>query len=112
MSGTMVVEMAPFAVAEGVTDAELLEASERLEREFLSRADGYVGRILARVHARQWADIVLWKSEPHVTAAMARAGESPACAAYFACMSGADHDQPGQGVSLFHAMRAYGALGR
>jgi hypothetical protein len=89
MSGTMVVEVAPFAVADGVPEASLLEVSERLEREFLARSEGYLGR---------------------VEAAMRRVDESPACSAYFTCMAGVNYGDPGQGVSLFRAVRVYGSL--
>lgn len=110
MSDTLVVEIAPFAVADGVAEQRLLEASERLEREFLAGRQGYVGRVLARLDGGQWADIVLWRSPQDVEAAMGLVGESAACSAYFSCMAGADHDAPGHGISLFRAVRVYGSL--
>jgi hypothetical protein len=110
MSSSLVVEVAPFTLADGVDEAQLLQASERLEREFLSQADGYLGRVLGRLDDRQWADIVLWESEQHAAAVMPRISSSAACSAYFGCMVGANPEDPGHGVSLFRAVRTYGSV--
>jgi hypothetical protein len=110
MNTDLTIEMAPFDVANGITEAELLASSERLEREFLSRADGYLGRVLVRQEAGKWADIVFWKSEAHASRAMEAVASSVACRSYFECMKEADHNEPQNGVSLFHAVKAYGSL--
>jgi hypothetical protein len=110
MDTELTIEMAPFSVASGITDSALLAASERLEREFLSKADGYMGRVLARQESGKWADIVFWKSDAHASKAMEAVASSDACRSYFECMKEADHSDPHNGVSLFHAVRAYGPL--
>lgn len=110
MEKALAIEVAPFALARGVTEETVLEASERLEHEFLSRADGYLGRLLVREDAKGWADIVFWKSAEHAARAMAAAAASPACSAYFQCMAGSDHDEPSSGVTLFRSMKAYGSV--
>lgn len=110
MNPELTIEMAPFSVASGITEAELLAASERLEREFLSRSDGYMGRVLVRQETGKWADIVFWKSEAHASKAMEAVASSAACRSYFECMKVADHNDSDNGVSLFHAVQAYGSL--
>jgi hypothetical protein len=110
VANELVVEVAPFTIGRGIATDALLEASDRLEREFLSRADGYVGRILVQRESTAWADIVFWRSARHAQQAMQAVASSEACRAYFTCMAEADHEDPGQGVTLFHCRRTYGAV--
>lgn len=112
MTPTLAIEFAPFTVAPGVDEAALIAASERLEREFLASAPGYLGRTLARLDGGRWADIVLWRSPEDAAAVLPRIPGSAACGAYFSCMVAADPHDPGAGVSLFRAVRAYGAFAR
>ncbi|HSG63637.1 MAG TPA: hypothetical protein VLD39_01485 [Gammaproteobacteria bacterium] len=108
MERALAIEMAPFRMADGVTAAELLAASDALERNFLALADGYLGRVLVKKDATSWADIVFWESAAHAAKAMESVASSEACRAYFGCMASADHDDPGEGVTLFEAVRRYG----
>lgn len=110
MSPPIAVELAPFTLAEGVSESALLAASDRLEREFLVHADGYLGRMLLRQDARAWLDIVFWRSAAHAAQAMERAAANEACGAYFQCMHAADHDDPSQGVTVLEAVKRYGAV--
>jgi hypothetical protein len=112
MHAPIAIEVAPFTIADGIDEAQLVEASEMLEREFLSRQPGYLGRSLSRLDERRWADVVLWRDADAARAAMAHVMESPVCRRYFACMvnedvAGADH-----GVTLYQGVRGYGAMAR
>lgn len=107
---SLAIEIAPFTLAEGVDEAAMLAASERLEREFLRGTDGYLGRAVSQLPDGRWADVVLWRSPEHAAAVLPRIPESAACAAYFGCMVGADPSDPAHGVSVFRAVRTYGAL--
>ena len=110
MNQALAIEMAPFTVASEVTTEALLEASDRLEQEFLSKADGYIGRVLVRKDAGTLADIVFWRSAEHAEKAMQAVASSAACRAYFACMAAVDHDEPGDGVTLFRSLKSYGSI--
>jgi hypothetical protein len=110
MNQTLAIEMAPFTLAEGVSQDGLLEASDRLERDFLAGCDGYLGRILARQDQATWTDIVFWRSDVHAARAMEAAATSLVCSAYFKCMAAADHDDPGHGVTLFRSVKRYGSI--
>lgn len=110
MNSVFTIEMAPFSVAEGVPPEELLAASERLERDFLAGAEGYVGRVLLQKDPTQWVDLVVWRSADAAAKAMKAAASSPACRAYFACMKAEDHDAADHGVTMYRAVKAYGAL--
>jgi hypothetical protein len=109
MSQPLTVEFAPFTLADGVAEATLLAASEQLENDFLSRADGYVARMLVRRDARSWSDIVFWQSSAHAAKAMAQASTSEVCSRYFKCMAVETHD-PGHDVTLFETVKRYGSV--
>jgi len=108
--GTMnhqVIEFAPFELAPGASEAELLDASEALQSDFLDRQDGFIKRELVRRDDRNWIDIVYWRDREAVERAMKNAVESPVCFRYFQLMAGADHDQPGSGVLLLEHVKSY-----
>lgn len=107
---TLTIELAPFALAEGITESELLAASERLEREFLRQRLGYLGRALSRLPNGRWTDVVLWDSIENAEAAMAHVSDSAACAAYFGCMAAADSSDPASGVTHLSARQTFGAF--
>jgi len=110
MSGEMTIELAPFHIADGATIDQLMQASERLERDFLAEAEGYLGRVLVQTDAGTWADMVFWRSREHASKAMEAAASSAACRGYFECMVAEDHDDPAKGVSLYRAVKAYGRV--
>jgi hypothetical protein len=110
MDNDIAIELAPFTVATGVNKDALLEASERVEREFLSRAEGYMGRVLVQKDAESWADIVIWRSHEDASKAMWAAASSDACRSYFACMAEQDHVEPENSVTLYRSLKTYGAM--
>jgi hypothetical protein len=110
MKNELVIELAPFAVADGVSASDLLKASERLERDFLSRAEGYLGRVLVQKDSGTWADIVFWRSGEHASMAMEASAVSETCRAYFECMASEDHGDPAKGVTLYRSIKAYGSV--
>lgn len=106
----LAIEIAPFLLAADVSEADMLAASDILEQQFLSRADGYLGRVLVRKDDQHWSDIVFWRSAAHAEKAMQQVADSEACRSYFQCMAHSDHDHPEEGVTLFQAMKHYGSL--
>jgi hypothetical protein len=52
MHAPIAIEVAPFTIADGIDEAQLVEASEMLEREFLSRQPGYLPPVL-RLHGQR-----------------------------------------------------------
>jgi hypothetical protein len=104
-----VIEWAPFRLAPGVSEATLLDASERLQREFLERRQGFVRRELLRGADGQWVDLLYWSDEDSANAVMADISTSPACQAYFSLMVGADVMDAGAGVLHLHRVRSYPA---
>ena len=106
--GGVVIEWAPFRLRAGVTEAQLLEASEAIQREFLSGQPGFLHRELARGPDGVWADVVHWADGAAAEAAMATAATSLACRAYFELIVGANGGaDPGEGLLLMQRVRAY-----
>lgn len=86
MDREIVVEMAPFLVAKGVTDETLIEASKILENDFLSLQKGFIKKELVKGHDSFWIDVVYWASESDARAATKNASESNECYSYFQLM--------------------------
>ena len=103
MSSGLVIELASFSMVPGVAEHELLAASERLEREFLSSAPGYLGRALSKLEDDTWMDVALWASEEDANAILSRLPENAAAGAYFSFMHGAS-------LTHLHAVRRFGAF--
>ena len=102
-----VIEWAPFRLGQGVEEADLLAASEVLQREFLRHQPGFVRRELLRGADGQWVDLVVWRDEPSAKAVMDVIGSSAVCHAYFQLMAGGDNMDPASGVLHLHRVRAY-----
>ena len=104
----VVIEWAPFRLRDGVTEAELLAASDAIQREFLGRQPGFVRRELARGTGGLWADVVHWADGAAAEAAMATAATSPVCRTYFGLMVGAHGGaHPAEGLLHLGCVRAY-----
>ena len=101
-----VLEWAPFRLKPGVDEATLLESSERLQRDFLARQEGFVRRELIKGAEGAYIDLVWWESFAASQAAVKKAACSPACRAYFAVMDCDDGD-PGDEVLLFNIVGSY-----
>lgn len=102
-----VIEWAPFTIGPGVSEEQLLEASEALQSEFLARQPGFVRRELLRGENREWCDLVYWEDAAAARAAVEQAASSGVCLRYFQLMEGADHADPGAGVRHLSLRRSY-----
>ncbi|KZL05135.1 hypothetical protein PsAD2_04490 [Pseudovibrio axinellae] len=95
-----VIEIAPFHLSPDRSESELLEASERFQKEFLEEFDGFVRRSLVKHEDGAYADIVTWATGAASKAAVAAAGKHAAGQAYFSLLD----------VSKEHAPRKAGAM--
>ncbi len=108
MSQQTVVEWAPFALTPGTEEQKLLQASEALQQDFLSKQKGFLRRELLK-GKDHWADLVFWASQEDAAQAVQNAASSPLCHAYFQLMAAADHNDPGAGVLHFEVKESYAA---
>ena len=106
-SQEVVVEWAPFRLAEGVSEEALLKASETLQEAFLANQRGFVRRELLRGTDGQWADLVHWEDEAAANAVFAAAGESAICHEYFRLMAMPEGADPAAGVLHLRRVRTY-----
>lgn len=101
-----VIEMAEIKLANGRTEADLLDASERFQDEFLSAQPGFIGRELVRKDDGTYADIVRWDNMETAAAVMEKAANSHACRGYFSVME-MNPEDPAEGVSHFGVLATY-----
>lgn len=81
-----IIEVATFMLLSVSSDGLLLDTSEKMQREFLSKQPGFISRKLVRSSEGKWADIVEWKSLDDARKAADIAFQNPACFAYFSLM--------------------------
>jgi hypothetical protein len=103
-----VIEWAPFTLVEGIDEEKLLQASQALQTDFLSKQKGFLGRELLKGKGNDWVDLVYWENREAAEQASQNAANSPVCYAYFQLM-GADHAEPGAGVMHFEQVKTYKA---
>lgn len=107
MQDGTIMEWAPFRLADGVSEASLLEASEALQRDFLRHQPGFRRRELLKGADGQWVDLVTWADRESADAVMDAVRSSPVCHAYFAVMAGGNSMDPGEGVLHLQRVRVY-----
>jgi hypothetical protein len=103
----LTVEWAAFTLAPGVKEDDLLNASARLQDEFLSHQKGFIRRELLRGTDGKWADLVYWESAEDANAIVEAAFKSPVCLNYFKLMVAPEPDKPDGGVLHFERIHLY-----
>lgn len=73
----MVIELAQFKAKPGVSDEEVLAASQEAHDGFLAKQKGYVSRELTKSSEGEWVDIVHWETMEDAQAAMQNFMGSP-----------------------------------
>jgi hypothetical protein len=86
MTESPCVELARFDLQSQHSPNELIAASDRLQREFLSSCPGFLKRELLHLDGSSYLDLVHWKTADAAQAAMATFAQSPAALAYFSLM--------------------------
>jgi len=102
-----VIEWAPFRLKNGVTEADILAASDALQVAFLASQPGFVRRELVRADDGRYIDIVCWATKEAADEAVANAAKSASCGRYFSLMQAEDHDDPNAAVSHFRVVKRY-----
>lgn len=81
-----VIELAPIKLAEGATEAQLVEASTAFQTAFLETQDGFVRRDFVRKSDGTYMDIIQWESRDYAEAVFEKAKMSDVAARYFGLM--------------------------
>lgn len=83
---TAITVFAPFKLAAGKTEKDLLDASDLFERDFVSTQPGVLRREIVRKGEGQYVDIVQFASHEEMQRVMELEKDSPVCHAFFAVM--------------------------
>jgi heme-degrading monooxygenase HmoA len=102
---TTIVELAPFKLAAGKSETDLLAASSSFQKGFLEEQPGFIRRELVRKSGGSYMDIVHWRSEADAKAVMEKVQESEACALYFSVMDMTGGSETG--VDLLPSLAVY-----
>ena len=100
-----IIEIATIRLRRGVSEAALVEASEKFQ-EYLDGVAGFMRRELLRQSDGEYADLVHWRSQADAEAMMAAAASTPECLAYFSLMDIEGMD-PTHGVQHFASLAVY-----
>lgn len=73
----MVIELAQFKTKTGISDSEILVASQEVHDGFLAKQKGYISRELLKSADGEWVDIVHWETMKDAQAAMQNFMGSP-----------------------------------
>lgn len=98
----MHIALAPFRLKGGVSQDELVAASDDFEREFVRQQDGIVRRILVRDGAGGFADVVFFADEAAIARVVEAEQNSPVCAAFLSIMDGDDAHR------VYEVIKSYG----
>lgn len=101
-----VTVLAPFKLAAGITEADLLAASDKFQEEFAGKQPGLLRRELVRKQAGEYMDIVQFESLEDAHAVLEKEKTSPACQAFFSVMD-FDKEADSECVSLYESVVTY-----
>lgn len=107
VSTEWIIEWAPFTLLDDKNESLLLKTSEDLQKNFLSKQEGFIKRELLKSSNNRWVDLVYWKNKETAEKAMKNAASSSICSQYFSLMVEADHNNPSEGVSIFAIAEIY-----
>ncbi|KZK78057.1 hypothetical protein PsW64_03695 [Pseudovibrio sp. W64] len=110
MMTNQVIEFAPFHLAEGKSESDLVAASERFQAEFLNEHKGFIRRSLVKHEDGAYADIVVWADSSASEKAFAAAGQHEAGQAYFSLIDMSREHQPRKAgaMEFFSVVGTYG----
>ena len=86
----MHIALAPFRLAAGVTEDDLIAASDGFEAEFVRHQDGIMRRILVKDVDGGYADVVFFEDLAAIERVVEAERNSEVCARFFSVMAGED----------------------
>ena len=101
-----VTVLAPIKLAAGKTEADLLAASDRFQKEFANAQPGLIRRELVRTGDGKYLDIVQFRSVEDAKAIIEKEKESAACHAFFSVMEMDANDADGS-VDFYPSLATY-----
>ncbi len=100
--------IASIKLAAGKTEADLLAASDRFQKEFANDQPGLICRELVRKSDGEYLDIVRFRSMDDAEVVMEKEKESAACLAFFSVMDmNAETSNTSGGVEFYQSLATY-----
>ena len=99
----MHIALAPFRLAAGVTEHDLVEASDDFQEEFVRHQDGIVRRVLVRDGETGFADVVFFEDEAAIERVVQAEQSSEACARFFSLMDVEDQHRVYEVIKTYDA---------
>ncbi len=100
-----VTVIAPIKLAGGKTEADLIEASDRFQQEFVDKQEGVLRRELLRKCEGEYIDVVQFRSQEDANIVFEREQDSVACQAFFAVMD--LENDAAAGVECYPSLATY-----
>lgn len=107
MQKPLYIQLASAQLKEGVDEAQLLEASEAFQENFVSKQKGIVRRILVRAKHGGYADLVFFESKEDADRVAQAEATSEHCLALFQLLQPPAPGLPDMGVLSFEQLRSY-----
>jgi hypothetical protein len=107
MKQPMFIQLAAAKLKEGVDEAKLLEASDEFQKNFVSKQEGILRRILVRAKHGGYADLVFFESKEHADRVAQAEATSEHCLALFQLLEPTDPAAPDMGVLSFETLKTY-----
>jgi len=107
MKTAMYIQLAPAQLREGVDEAQLLEASNAFQENFVSKQKGIVRRILLKAKHGGYADLIFFESKEDADRVAQVEATSEHCLALFQLLQPPDPGLPDMGVLSFEHVRTY-----
>jgi hypothetical protein len=107
MKNAMYIQLASVRLEEGVDEAQLLQASEAFQRDFVSKQNGIVRRILVKAKHGGYADLVFFESKQDAERVAEAEATSEPFRALLQLFQAPDPNAPDMGVLSFEHLRTY-----
>ena len=107
----LITVLAPIKLAAGKTEADLLAASDRFQKEFANAQSGLIRRELVRKGEGEYLDIVQFRSMEDAMAIIEKEKESAACHAFFSVMDMEATDKS-ESIDFYQSLATYSANGK
>ncbi|MFN9110085.1 MAG: antibiotic biosynthesis monooxygenase family protein [Bacteroidota bacterium] len=105
--GGAIVEVAPFTIKQGVTETQLMKASDSLNIQFLEKQRGYIKRELLDEGDRRYLDIIHWATKEDAQAALRASETCQPCSQFFELMEMANTANPSDGVKHMRSVASW-----
>ena len=99
--------LAPFRLAEGVSEADLLNGSDTFQAQFVDKEPGVLRRELVAKEDGGYLDIVQFRSQEDALKIMEKEKTCSICHQFFALLAMDDSSEAESGMSFYSTLAIY-----